>query len=984
MAYGVKYRAEWRATTRGERNYVVDILENGYSGSISPIYLTGECITIAYGEVDESELKPIKSSEAEITILCLQDGNPYIDLYTLDPEQYQVVIYEDGRLIWRGYLATGSYQQPLSKPPYPVRLRANDGLAVLKAMPYLNSDGDRFSEHKSISELFISLLSPISDSVNVWNYTLLRPGQTSATFDILSISDASIYDVLGTETPTYYDVLEAVLSNFGVQLFQQNGTWVVRSLDALANAASNALMRVISIDNPTGYGCGLKSDATLSVLPPLREMTVGGSSNSVERDLTNFLSYPNNWQCRQSARGYAMFARNYGKAIEIHTTYPYTAENYVRSCASMLIPITLSRSAAKRLTVNVEVFNSTDEDVGNAYIGLWLRNPIDGTDEVVSWEWTDNRDSKILFTTKTCYYSADTKDASKGEWLFFADSYTNPTAAKLNLQKVKLAKSTIMSSRPSLSSLSKTSVTLDIPNIPELSYGAYSYATWQPVLVFAVDRGKSSTHSGMYRVCLSNLKVTANADMDEAESIEISGVGIADENYNARWRTTAAVGSEGSGLLPMLLDLSRDEQAAYGYVVPNSNVADKDVVGKHLYQLRNVTSYSIEGELDNSLLQYGVNNICAYDGRKYYTNQVKRFLKRGIASVQLRELTHLRKSTWQHTTMTLTYRTPRSMVGVGNTLFYIDKAGVLFVTDAYTLSPVVIRTTGPTAEICSGVDCVVLRDTDYVAAYGVDGGRLAEVTEFSDDTISAEAFYATAKYDASRQVWIASDGGVNVVMCDNGGYAIDRWVCYGVGTSVTDVEVFPYHKGFVYRFYSEAQAQHSCKWHCYSIHAPGVFEKKKLPFLSNNVQFLSDALIVELLGDGRYHLSSIEGEDLTKDFTALTTLGSSNKVLAVNNAIMITRGTSGIAIYDCRNTGTRWYTIGKDPGLIALCNDYLAMLTESSSLRYTVTIQKIFPKIANISPANTTISNGEEAYYSRRKAEDLYQDVTDGGDPVDE
>ena len=109
MAYGVKYRGEWRATTRGVRNYVVEILQRGYSGDVLPILLTGDCVTLAFGEVDESELQPIKSSEATITILCTEEGNPYIEFFTLDPAQYQVIITENGSEIWRGYLATGDY-----------------------------------------------------------------------------------------------------------------------------------------------------------------------------------------------------------------------------------------------------------------------------------------------------------------------------------------------------------------------------------------------------------------------------------------------------------------------------------------------------------------------------------------------------------------------------------------------------------------------------------------------------------------------------------------------------------------------------------------------------------------------------------------------------------------------------------------------------------------------------------------------------------
>ena len=109
----------------------------------------------------------------------------------------------------------------------------------------------------------------------------------------------------------------------------------------------------------------------------------------------------------------------------------------------------------------------------------------------------------------------------------------------------------------------------------------------------------------------------------------------------------------------------------------------------------------------------------------------------------------------------------------------------------------------------------------------------------------------------------------------------------------------------------------------------------------------------------------------------------SNEVVDVNNAILITRSSSSIAIYDCRNAADKkWYTLGILPSMVALCGDYLVTSPLGSSILFTV--RKIYPKISSLTSSNISMTNEQEANYSRREATNLYQDVTDGGNPVDE
>ena len=137
---GVKFRGEFNAAPRANRSYAVEITDYTYFDEPKPLKFAGDYVTITYGERDGSELQPIKASECELSILCDDDSSPYAELYTLDPSEHRLFVYEsvDGgeyKCIWRGYIATGEYAQSLKNAPYHLTVRANDGFAILKSIP---------------------------------------------------------------------------------------------------------------------------------------------------------------------------------------------------------------------------------------------------------------------------------------------------------------------------------------------------------------------------------------------------------------------------------------------------------------------------------------------------------------------------------------------------------------------------------------------------------------------------------------------------------------------------------------------------------------------------------------------------------------------------------------------------------------------------------------------------------------------------------
>lgn len=951
MAYGVKYRGEWRATTRGVREYVVDILARDYIGNISPIYLTDDCATITYGEVDQSELMPIKSSEAEITLLCREEGNPYEEFFTLDSSKYQVVITEDEVEIWRGYLATGNYQQPLAKTPYVVRLRANDGLAILKSMPYLDSDGNKHQDTLSISALINRLMSPLTNGVEIWSYPLIYFGQTSSTFDIVGISSNSLYKVFGDEVPTYYDVLEEVLKNFGVQLFQYEGRWCCRSLSMLVNAYTSNLAYITTIDQPSSDGYGMKSDATLTFASPLRKMTYTNSESN-EVDISDIVSDASNWQISAATAKGLPFVFPYSKAIRI--VFPGVVDTVNAtpiSSASLIFPQVINRSATTKITISADLATAynTLEDI-DYYLGVWLVDAA-STGDVVEWGVT-NTNHSVKFLRKAYYWNGDSE-----KWVKLT-SKTYPTITDIGLTTYKLEKLPTDVLRPSLSTLPTVNATFELPNIPTIEVDDTTIERWQIALVVA---GVASTSAKVRQAYIFNPKITIShidgvAPADDGE-VTISADGISDEAYQPKWRT-ATESLSVADFMPALIDLTNGGRQVYGYLEASQGIADKDVVAKMLRDLRAKPTRVIEGEVDKPL-PAGLNSIAKYDNRNYYISYIERHLDRGVATIQMRELLSLNE---REGSTALVYQ-----MSVKSELFALDKSvywlsnSKLCRIDVSTGAVTMIKDITSSAKLSRGVQCIVLSDATYVEAYDDNGKRISQILNFASKNVTKDAFISSAKYDKIAEIWLAHNGDKVVVMCDKDGYEIGKWQCTlpVPSTTTTDAEILPYNGGFIYRFYSTysggpttVQPSYYSFWHCYAIHQAGTFEPLGTYLYGyKNIRRISERFIITIENSSYviYHRDLVDmgiSAPIKK-----TTLSSGYEVVDINNGIIVTRDSGGIAVYDTRSTSSSKYyrvSIGSASSKVALCGD-LVFATSASSLGVSsLGWVRVFPRLSSI------------------------------------
>ena len=146
MAYGVKYRLEFSDVLGNGKK--IEILKDGYSGSVLPLIGTDEPLSIKW-DGDDDFYSPIIGSTCTINLFVTDDVQ-YDNFYAFDEEEYQVKIYFKNPtntyiLYWVGFIVTDSYKQAMASPPYQISLQAHDGIGLLDSKFIEINNGDGFT-----------------------------------------------------------------------------------------------------------------------------------------------------------------------------------------------------------------------------------------------------------------------------------------------------------------------------------------------------------------------------------------------------------------------------------------------------------------------------------------------------------------------------------------------------------------------------------------------------------------------------------------------------------------------------------------------------------------------------------------------------------------------------------------------------------------------------------------------------------------------
>ena len=947
MAYGVRYNCEWVSPMREKREYIISIMERDYEGVVGELRPTGDVLTITQGVRDEEEFTPFRPSEAELTLLCTEEGSPYISLFTTDPTRYMMRIMRrmyDRRGVakvvteWCGLLNTCTYTQDYGVVPYEVSLRASDGIALLRDMPFVDTDGTHFEGRMSLWEIVTYILGRLPSELGVEVFAednIVTPEQKASTLQLLGVDVEGLYVMLGgQDVPSCYDVLEAILKSLQLQLFQGYGAWHIRSLGALTSVKKHPLLAsdvnggvdIMSLYTDDGDDTGVSVSATLSLRAPYRKLTV---QRPELQATTEGGAYPQAldpmmWVSAFGGVKLSTYARK-ERMIRLKSSLLKKSKSEDIGCA-LLPDIIFERAQQTTLSVTFDLYNlhTKDKEMRMMLLaydaecsivdGLFAPSTkrIEVSIPLAYWDATK---SKWVEVEKGVYEQPSTPSAMGGDYPFVSgwQTLTLSAAPKINYFD-----------RPVPTSyMSHTSVSLDISTMDVAVAKSMRLA-----LVFAGKVGEP----------LSSIEVRNPAILftDAVEGVEdvkfdealISTSGMGDIAFGQTLADAWVRPTSGHSYQVPLINLITGCQMR-GLIAPQQRSLVADIALYNMRALRGKITQVIDGEL------YAKTRIDLNarwrdrEGRVFYTNYIRRLYRRGIYEVQLCEIPIFTPAGF-----TGAFEEGVSaIVGLDTRAYWLNtNRDALDTYDMLTgkFSNVLLAELNQPLTLNEGQRCACLVEQvrsddgdeyDYILrAYSTEGVLISEVDSLKTlagaGIVNFDSFARSAKYDANIGMWTLVDSSAKsttlMLITRDGEVAGKNTYTASSYLRVTSSTISP--NGFVVTTHPSTLGDFYTWWHSNSEHLDAAIVR-----LATNIDILAvnESMIVQQHLDtstlavyARTDVQLGHGDEALIELSA-----ASHAFITMNNALVVFRevvdGNLGaVKVYDAR-TG-RALTIAAD------------------------------------------------------------------------
>jgi len=200
---------------------------------------TGSPIRLNYNLVDDDILSPFRASYLDISFYKESLSDDFSELFAAENDAFKVTLKKNNVLFWQGWIGSQLFSEPFASPPYPISLRAYDGLHLLKNIPYFD-DPEVF---QATSNLFNDRFG-YHNIVDVVEKCIYNTGVLNDVFYCINISNSS-YPTIPTLFPVrarvhhqtflngesnsmnMEEVLQMVLKSLGATIYQRDGDWCV-------------------------------------------------------------------------------------------------------------------------------------------------------------------------------------------------------------------------------------------------------------------------------------------------------------------------------------------------------------------------------------------------------------------------------------------------------------------------------------------------------------------------------------------------------------------------------------------------------------------------------------------------------------------------------------------------------------------------------------------------------------------------------------
>ncbi len=204
------YTGTWKDLD--DNDYRVDILQN--------TSCTPENVDFANSpELERMFDFDINAQGSGLFLSLISDTNmKYVNLFTGDIKEFQVIGKKNGSTFFNGWLDTENYTEPLdSLEGYDVEFTANDGIAILERMKFVDANQNHYT---GVTSLWNIINICLDKSELDWQYIYVSSGLI-----VSGVSDNStVFHISSGFNDNYYDedqepfdcrkVLEAALLNY--------------------------------------------------------------------------------------------------------------------------------------------------------------------------------------------------------------------------------------------------------------------------------------------------------------------------------------------------------------------------------------------------------------------------------------------------------------------------------------------------------------------------------------------------------------------------------------------------------------------------------------------------------------------------------------------------------------------------------------------------------------------------------------------------
>ena len=806
MAYGIKYCFDYRSPMREKLTYQVSISERDYMGEVQMLKPIGEELKITQGQIDDNELVPTKASELTLTLLCTEEGDPLAELFTVDPLQYMISVgvcrttaegYDVCKPLWNGYISAGGYSQPYAKPPYRVSIHANDGLAVLQKLPYLTPEGKMHTGVKSISQHIKDIISEISARpARVWSAYHLNVAQTVDTFDAIGLSAEAIYAKFGEETPTYYDVLVSILSNFGLQIFQSYGTWIARPLSALLASRRpewysdvsegfglGSVDRTLPLYGTAEDGYGMSTSAVMMLHAPLKEVTTTAPEATYSVQPLS-AKQPELWydglpwrpsHTRKGIAGVIVFRYEFMGSVSTPTGAFVHSGTIIEHTFDGVLPA----SPNVQLAVSLKIYNRQTKDAEVKF-----------SMALVPKDWAQGRLAHSLSGNIDNLYFWSDEDQAWG---------LKYKPGKASLSK---ANSNVGGRRVSKEEMDKTAGSIECKAIG-IPYSDHR-------LAIVLD---SFPTCEIYDVSIEVTSDGITIDESNAPFI-VSPHGHGTVEIEENYVSISALPMVTRSFYPSIVDMGSGEPIS-GMLSPSESTTIASAIASSIQAMRGGVTRTLDGDVYMPS-PIDLNTLWRdRDGRAYYTNYIVTNAKRGVYRVQLCELLPLARLEQDAVSVALPGQFMSNIIGIDNSVFYTTlTARGLYLSDVNSgKTKLLHEQSAPYFYVRKGYRCVCAIDYTQegeaaqiiCSAYDA-GGALLSAAMLDSAVIQGSALSTvqgiaeTIAYDALCDVWYSAYWNGSEVRCaiwDTSGSQLYVATVTTLSTRPTSLRLIPVNNGFV-------------------------------------------------------------------------------------------------------------------------------------------------------------------------------------------